>query len=184
MVIDLRLLQGDEAYDEEADTAIALATGDPTPAQIREATAKIRETWTDENGVSLISPADRIGPQYSPSTKERKMKRQKIYLIGPLRSGNECQNRESAARIIRRLIDAGYSPFAPHLYIADPGNEIPEEGLLDACLPWLDTADAVLLADNSTARTRAEYDRARRQGIPIFRTYETLADFCHRLKKA
>ena len=96
--------------------------------------------------------------------------RPKVYISGPLTtSGNVLENLDRAMAAARRLIDAGFAPFCPHLtYHVDPGGEIPHAVWLEAELPWVQVADAVLRLPGESIGADMEVEHATIHGVPVF----------------
>lgn len=104
--------------------------------------------------------------------------RKRIYISGPLTSsGNVLENIERAMNAARMLIDNGFAPFCPHLtYHVDPGETIPHSVWMEAELPWLTMAHAVLRLPGESVGADIETDQARKLGIPIFHSIKALAE--------
>ena len=101
--------------------------------------------------------------------------RPRVYISGPLTgSGNILENVERAMHAARTLIDAGCSPFCPHLsYHLDPAEELSHATWMEIDLPWMYAAQAVLRLPGESRGADIETARAKDLKIPVF---HSLAD--------
>lgn len=82
------------------------------------------------------------------------------------------------------LLLKGHAPFCPFLdfqywFYLREGENITEKMIKDLSMAWLEVSDAVLVLPKyrKSAGTRAEIERAKEIGIPVFYDIEDLIDF-------
>lgn len=96
-----------------------------------------------------------------------------IYVAGPYRSPTIhgiIENIRRAEEVSIEALRKGWSPFVPHKNLSLLDGLFPDAAFLAADMAWLERADAVVLApgwENSEG-TRAEIERAKEMGIPVF----------------
>jgi nucleoside 2-deoxyribosyltransferase len=94
----------------------------------------------------------------------------RVYLAGPLTTGNMAVNVHVAVMTAERLRRAGFVPFPPHLFVEwekiAPGATYEE--WLELCFAWLEVCDAVLRMPGHSPGADREVEFARKLGIPVF----------------
>jgi len=126
---------------------------------------------------SKREPVKDTTPTLASQGIDKKLRRHRIYISGPLTSsGNVLDNLARAVDAARALIDAGFAPFCPHLtYHVDPGSEYPHATWIEIELPWVAVADALLRLPGESVGADLEVARAEELGIPVFATISDLA---------
>lgn len=134
----------------------------------------------DEVNVELVSPA-RAKPEY----------RKRVYIAGPISSGDLLDNINLATEAHRQLMKAGFAPHCPHWSVyskraiwgrliegkvvrdavmcqatAD-GNGASHAEWLAIDLPWVAAADALLRLSGESRGADIEVAEAHRMGIPV-----------------
>lgn len=105
-------------------------------------------------------------------------RRTRIYIAGPmLTSGNPYQNVRDGIRAGTILMKRGYVPFIPHLTavweIAAP-EDFTYEDWLSMDFEYIGMADALLRLPGDSRGADREIAEARRLGIPVYYSLDTL----------
>ena len=99
--------------------------------------------------------------------------RLKVYISGPITRGCHIHNFSQAAEAQTQLIKAGFAPMNPMLSMMLPGAwNIPHEDWIEADLPWVACADAVLRLPGESTGAETECRHAIQHNIPVFRAKE------------
>jgi len=97
-----------------------------------------------------------------------------VYVAGPYSKGDVMDNIHRAIRAANWLMDAGYTPFVPHLtgiwHLVTPK---PYWAWLEYDNKWLRKCDAVLRLDGESSGADKEVELALELGIPVY--YDLLA---------
>lgn len=96
--------------------------------------------------------------------------RHKVYIAGPITIGDRNTNVEIAVSIYRWLIEAGYTPFCPHLscYAEDKhGCHFAHGTWIAVCLPWVASSDLLLRIPGASYGADQEVEHANELGIPV-----------------
>ncbi len=123
--------------------------------------------------------------------------RQRVYIAGPITSGDLCHNVNQATAAFIALAKAGFAPHCPHWSIyskpaewinwpndpptmmcdgTDAGYGVMDHAAwLACCLPWVAASAAVLRLPGESRGAEMECAHARERGIPIFDSIEALA---------
>ena len=95
----------------------------------------------------------------------------RVYISGPITKGDRLKNYTRAVEAERTLMLAGFAPLnpmrsmtLPHAWSAD----MPHELWLQADLPWVEVADAVLRLPGESEGADEECEYAEAKGIPVF----------------
>ena len=103
-------------------------------------------------------------------TSFAKDKRRKIYIAGPISTGDQLANINAAMKVWSALLKAGFIPFCPHWsaiqHMHNP--ELSHSDWMDYDLPWVEACDAVLRMPGPSAGADIETDHAERLGITTF----------------
>lgn len=99
----------------------------------------------------------------------------RVYIAGPISKGDLRSNLDQAKEADRRLRQAGYAPLCPHLhcYLAGDSPTVQPHGIrhadwLDADLPWVMVADAVIRLPGESQGADLEVALAKELGIPVY----------------
>ncbi|HEX7123227.1 MAG TPA: DUF4406 domain-containing protein [Gemmatimonadaceae bacterium] len=99
----------------------------------------------------------------------------RVYISGPLSQGNRKQNVRNAIEAGRRLIEAGFSVFVPHLsHYMDETDELGHDTWVAVDLQWVAVSDAVLRLPGRSSGADAEVRHAQHLGIPVYHDIEEL----------
>lgn len=94
--------------------------------------------------------------------------RTKVYVAGPYTNPDPCANTHRAVHTGQLLLNAGYSPFIPHLthfwHTMIPN---PYQVWLDYDMEWLLACDVVLRLPGESSGADKELAMAKQAGIPI-----------------
>lgn len=92
-----------------------------------------------------------------------------VYIAGPYTSGDVAENVKNAMDAASQLIDAGISPYVPHLSHFLHMNEPKEyEVWMRIGLEFLEICDVVLLLPGKSPGAERETTRAAELKIPVF----------------
>jgi len=95
--------------------------------------------------------------------------RTRVFISGPLTRGDVATNVRRALRVFHGLLDHGYAPFCPHLFVhAEEHRKRPREAWLQLDNEWLATCHAVLRLPGKSPGADAEVALANQLGIPVF----------------
>jgi hypothetical protein len=111
------------------------------------------------------------------------VKRHRIYIAGPLSSPTCTGYLQNVARFYemdRALRRRGYAPYNPaaDLLVGIMEGDLEYNDYFEPNLAWLEAAEAVLLIAPSPGADR-ECERARRLGIPVYRSLVDLYTGLH-----
>lgn len=99
--------------------------------------------------------------------------RVKVYISGPVTLGDREKNFQQAAEAHIELLRLGFAPLNPILTMRLPGCwDIPWETWLEADLPWVVSADAVLRLPGPSRGADMECSFATELGIPVYDSIE------------
>ena len=105
--------------------------------------------------------------------------RPRVYVAGPISTGDVTANVMRAVHIGRSFIDIGLAPLIPHLdYYLPDREDISWKEWLEVDLPWLRVADAVLRISGESKGADREVRVARRNDIEV---YHSVTDLCEAL---
>jgi nucleoside 2-deoxyribosyltransferase len=97
------------------------------------------------------------------------MIRPRVYISGPISKGDRQTNFDRASKAHRDLLDAGFAPLNPILtMLLQWEGEIPHDDWIDADLPWVAQADAVLRLPGESTGAEHECTYAMSLGIPVY----------------
>jgi hypothetical protein len=106
--------------------------------------------------------------------------RARIYVSGPLSTGDRQANLRRAIEATRELIRRGYAPLCPHLtHYVDPTDELGHDTWLEVDRPWVLAADAVLRLPGVSVGADMEVAWAHEVGIPVVYSIDELEDVLH-----
>ena len=101
--------------------------------------------------------------------------RKRIYIAGPMTKGDRVKHLATALTVYRTLMQLEFAPFCPQLtFLVDSLIRQPHESWLEADLPWVQAADAILRIPGESKGADMEVDCARRHDIPVFETIEQI----------
>jgi hypothetical protein len=105
------------------------------------------------------------------------MNRPRVYISGPITSGNRNKNQFQALEAHKALMLAGFAPLNPII----TGNlafswdrDVPHSVWVDCDLPWVEVADAVLRLPGYSVGADAELTHAAKHLKPVFYDIESL----------
>lgn len=104
-----------------------------------------------------------------------------VYIAGPFRGSSDWarhQNIEKAQKLAFDVWEAGFVALCPHNNTRHFDGALPHHVWLEGDLELLRRCDGVLMVEGweLSQGARAEYDEARRVGIPVFETLTELLD--------
>ena len=103
------------------------------------------------------------------------MNRLRVYVSGPLSTGDRKANVAKACEVGLELIKLGYSPLIPHLTDhLDPDDSLGHAVWMEVDYPWVEVADAVLRLPGESKGADMEVARAQEFGIPVYNSIEEL----------
>lgn len=141
--------------------------------------------WLPSSCYKLPKPEPKpVAPPQKPACRAR------VYIAGPISTGDLAANIRQATDAFIALAKAGYAPLCPHwscfsgtIYRVDAGtfayaspqpNELKHADWLAVDLAWVSAADAVLRLPGDSAGADQEVQRARVEGIPVFFSIDDL----------
>ena len=102
--------------------------------------------------------------------QHKRMAKKKIYIAGPISTGDQLANVNAALRVWSDLHRAGFVPFCPHWsalqHLHNP--ELDHAAWLEYDFHWVDTCDAVLRMPGTSVGADIEAKRAESSGKPVF----------------
>src|SRR5262249_18590433 len=101
----------------------------------------------------------------------------RIYIAGPLSTGNLVSNIKPAIEVANELIRRGFAVFCPHLSHFNElfaGESIPWEEWLTMDESWISVSHAVLRIGGPSRGADREVAFAHRLGIPVFYQVQNL----------
>lgn len=106
-----------------------------------------------------------------------KKHRTRVYIAGPLTTGNTLVNIRSAICTATTLLKRGYAPYVPHLTalweIASP-EEFSYEDWMGLDFEFMGACDVVLRLPGDSHGSDREVALAMKMGIPVFMSLDTL----------
>lgn len=107
--------------------------------------------------------------------------RLRVYLAGPISTGDREANVARGIAEGLRLLDAGYAPFIPHLSHVADATSAPGDPRYEAWLAhdvaWLETCGALIRLSGDSSGADREVAAAQALGIPIYPSVDAfLAD--------
>jgi hypothetical protein len=102
--------------------------------------------------------------------------RKRVYVAGPLSTGDPVLNTKIAIEAGDRLLGAGWAPFVPHLSWYWESLHTPHnyETWMELDLPWVSVADAVLRLPGTSPGADREVALALSLGIPVYYDIEEM----------
>lgn len=93
----------------------------------------------------------------------------RVYVAGPYTQGDVAQNVRRAIEVGNNLLEAGHTPFIPHLthfwHLLYPQDSMT---WITWCLAWLEQCEALIRLPGASHGADTEVSRARQLGIPVF----------------
>jgi hypothetical protein len=105
------------------------------------------------------------------------MSRPRVYISGPISSGNRNHNQFQGCEAHKALMLAGFAPLNPIITGNIPfawDKDVPHSLWLDCDMPWVEVSDAILRLPGYSVGADAECTHAANCGIPIFYSVEEL----------
>lgn len=103
--------------------------------------------------------------------------RTRVYVCGPLTTGNTLINVRNAIHTATLLLKRGYAPYLPHLTalweIASP-EEFTYEDWMSLDCEWLGACDVLLRLPGDSPGSDREVTLAMKMGISVFLSLDTL----------
>lgn len=104
-------------------------------------------------------------------------RRRRVYVAGPYSSDPEVNVRQ-AIRAADVLADLGAAPFVPHLFhYWHQVKPRPYQDWMAIDAEWVHASEAVFVLPGYSPGADAETALALRLGIPVFRTFEAIAEW-------
>lgn len=104
----------------------------------------------------------------------------RIYVAGPLTQGDLWRNVERAQDAGAALLDAGHTPFIPHLFAYWSLHEctlhLGYEDWMALDFKWLAQCEGLLRLPGYSPGSDREVERARELGLPVFYSLEDLCE--------
>lgn len=102
-------------------------------------------------------------------------RRTRVYVAGPLSTGDRRANVQKAMDVGRELIQAGFAPLVPHLTdFLDPTDALGWETWIDVDLVWVAVSDALLRLPGDSRGADREVAHAESLGIPVYHSIDDL----------
>lgn len=99
----------------------------------------------------------------------------KVYVSGPYTKGDPCVNAHNAIAAGNALLDAGFTPFVPHvLHFWHTVSPRPYDDWMKIDLAFLPACDLFLRLPGESSGADVEELQAFELGIPIFHDIESL----------
>lgn len=93
----------------------------------------------------------------------------RIYVAGPLSTGDVSANVRRALAVATRLLDAGHAPFVPHLsHFWDLVHPRDYERWMALDIEWLSTCDALVRIPGPSAGADREVARCEYLLVPVY----------------
>jgi hypothetical protein len=118
---------------------------------------------------------------------ESPMDRPRVYISGPITSGNRNKNQFRALEAHKALMLAGFAPLNPIITGNLPfswDKDVPHALWIDCDLPWIEVSDALLRLPGYSVGADAECEHAKRNNVPIFYDLEELVQWKTELSSA
>jgi len=108
-------------------------------------------------------------------SKKFNQKRKRVYVSGPLTTGNRRKNLKTAVAVSNELIELGFAPFCPHLndYI-DNTEKYSWDVWLDIDEAWVAVSDIVLRIPGESPGGDREVALAEKLDIPVVYSVDEL----------
>lgn len=106
--------------------------------------------------------------------------RPRVYISGPITSGNRNHNYHQAVEAHRELMLAGFAPMNPMMTMTLPfawEKDFPHELWLECDFPWVAASDAVLRLPGYSVGADAELAHAEKYDVPVFYSVAELVDW-------
>lgn len=104
--------------------------------------------------------------------------RPRVYISGPITLGSRQFNLEQALFAHRDLLDTGFAPLNPILTMLIPWEgEVQHDVWLEADVPWVEVADALLRLPGTSVGADREVEHARECGVPVFFNLRDLKEY-------
>jgi hypothetical protein len=104
------------------------------------------------------------------------MKQARVYVAGPLTTGDVFANIHEATVAANLLLALGYLPFLPHLTALWASiTPRPYEDWMAYDFGWLKACDCLFRLRGESSGADREVAEAHRLGIPVFYTYSSLS---------
>lgn len=96
-------------------------------------------------------------------------RRLRVYLAGPMSSGDRFENITGAIRVARKMVQDGLAPYVPQFdaYMF-PGEDITWNGFLEWDMEWVAVSEAVYRLAGESKGADLECLKASERGIPVF----------------
>lgn len=93
----------------------------------------------------------------------------KVYIAGPLTSGNVNQNLEHAMTVCDTFLNKGFVPYCPHLnYFMHLKYWRSYQAWLDYDMEWLKVCDVLFRIEGFSPGADKEVEYAKSLGIPVY----------------
>ena len=97
----------------------------------------------------------------------------RVYIAGPYTKGDVTQNVRKALDMAQKVVEAGHSPFVPHLYhfwhLVHPG---PYEQWMELDLEWLSVCEAMIRLPGESPGATIEEEFCQEANIPVYFSLE------------
>jgi nucleoside 2-deoxyribosyltransferase len=105
----------------------------------------------------------------------------RIYVAGAISGGIVADNVHVATEAATRLLNAGHSPFLPHLSVVWQmiSGHIPYETWMEYDFAWIDVCDAVVRIPGFSPGGDCEVEYAREKGIPVYFGVDSFLEAAH-----
>jgi hypothetical protein len=101
--------------------------------------------------------------------------RRRVFIAGPLSKGDRRLNVRHAIDAGLELMRAGYAPLIPHLTdFVDPDDSFGHSTWVEVSAAWVAVAEAVLRLPGESSGADTEVEVAKKLGIPVFSSLESL----------
>jgi len=97
-------------------------------------------------------------------------RRLKVYVAGPISTGDRFENVHRALRMGRTMVQDGLAPYVPHLdaYLLAKPTDISWNAYLEWDMEWVAVCDAVYRLAGESRGADVEVRHAKALGIPVF----------------
>lgn len=115
------------------------------------------------------------------------MNRPRVYISGPITSGDRNHNYHQSVDMQRKLMLAGFAPLNPMATMTLPfawQADMPHGLWLDCDFPWIEVSQAVLRLPGYSVGADAELTYAEELGIPVFYGIDQLIEWRKGLQAA
>jgi len=107
----------------------------------------------------------------------------RVYIAGPYTSGDTIQNVRNAIEAAQTVVDAGHTPFIPHLFhfwhFLIPGDY---EQWMRLDFDWLEQCEVLLRLPGESSGADREVELANVLGIPVFTSLDNLLRHANSIK--